>query len=149
MLEWKESILLDADIDKVWALFELENLPKIMPDVVSTIPIEIKEGVVGSSYKQVYREGKRNMEYVVTDLAHEDREDYKYNRSGFSLVNLFEIEVAYELQAIDGNQTRFTYSGQNRGKNILGKALLLLTPKSQNQNVVDEFMVRVKRVAEA
>ncbi|HFI0423605.1 TPA: SRPBCC family protein [Streptococcus suis] len=149
MLEWKESILLDADIDKVWALFELENLPKIMPDVVSTIPIEIKEGVVGSTYKQVYREGKRTMEYVVTDLAHEDREDYKYNRSGFSLANLFEIEVAYELQAVDGKQTRFTYSGQNRGKNILGKALLLLTPKSQNQKVVDEFMARVKRVAEA
>ncbi|HFU1089940.1 TPA: SRPBCC family protein [Streptococcus suis] len=149
MLEWKESILLDADIDKVWALFELENLPKIMPDVVSTIPIEIKEGVVGSTYKQVYREGKRTMEYVVTDLVHEERENYKYNRSGFSLVNLFEIEVAYELEAVDGKQTRFTYSGQNRGKNILGKALLLLTPKSQNQKVVDEFMARVKRVAEA
>lgn len=52
MLEWKESIMLDADIDKVWTLFELKNLPKIIPDVVSTTPIEIKEGVVGSTYKR-------------------------------------------------------------------------------------------------
>lgn len=40
MLEWKESILLDADIDKVWALFELENLPKLCP--MSFRPLQLR-----------------------------------------------------------------------------------------------------------
>lgn len=147
-ITWSETIDIQAPIEQVWDLFSLENQPKIMPGVIATKPLEIKEGGIGSTYLQTYREGKKTMEYVVEDLDHHESPDMKYNQSGFTLAKMFSIKVAYLLEKLDDVSTRFTYSGSNEGINWLGKLMLKVMPKSQNQKVVLGFVDRVKNMAE-
>ncbi|MGK0577549.1 SRPBCC family protein [Macrococcus capreoli] len=147
MITWKEEMILPVNIEKVWSLFDLENIQRIMPQVVDMKVLEKKPGVVGSTYEQSYKEGKRIMKYIVTDLEHEDTPARKHNKSGFQLANMFDIEADYVLEKISENETRFIYSGSNKGLNLIGKAMLKVMPKKQNQKVVNEFMERVKHEA--
>ncbi|MGV2928428.1 SRPBCC family protein [Macrococcus capreoli] len=147
MITWKEEMILPVNIEKVWSLFDLENIQRIMPQVVDMKVLEKKPGVVGSTYEQSYKEGKRIMKYIVTDLEHEDTPACKHNKSGFQLANMFDIEADYVLEKISENETRFIYSGSNKGLNLIGKAMLKVMPKKQNQKVVNEFMERVKHEA--
>ncbi len=143
MLKWKETITIPANIETVWSLFQIENLQTIMPEVISTVVLEAKKGIVGSTYLQKYKEGNQVISYVVTDLEHTDQPDYKHTTSSFTIMKLINVLVSYTLEAIDDQNTRFTYSGQNTGANIIGKLLLKFTPKKSNQKIVDDFIQRV------
>ncbi|UTH11939.1 SRPBCC family protein [Macrococcoides canis] len=143
MLTWKETIIIPANIETIWHLFDIDQMQRIMPQVIDMRVIDKKPGVVGSTYEQTYKEGKRIMKYIVTDLEHEDTPSRKHNRSGFKLANMFAIEADYVLERINDHETRFTYSGQNEGINLLGKIMLKVMPKKQNDKVVQSFMERV------
>lgn len=143
MLTWKETIIIPANIETIWHLFDIEQMQRIMPQVIDMRVIDKKPGVVGSTYEQTYKEGKRIMKYIVTDLEHEDTPSRKHNRSGFKLANMFAIEADYVLERINDHETHFTYSGQNEGINLLGKIMLKIMPKKQNDKVVQSFMERV------
>ncbi|ARQ06112.1 SRPBCC family protein [Macrococcoides canis] len=143
MLTWKETIIIPANIETIWQLFDIDQMQRIMPQVIDMRVIDKKPGVVGSTYEQTYKEGKRIMKYIVTDLEHEDTPSRKHNRSGFKLANMFAIEADYVLERINDHETCFTYSGQNEGINLLGKIMLKVMPKKQNDKVVQSFMERV------
>lgn len=148
MLTWKEETLIHAPIDTVWSLFEIENMPIIMPNVLSTEILEAKEGVVGSTYLQTYKEGKKTMQYVVTDLAHVDTESYKHNQSTFTLANMFQITVSYSLYQKEQDTTLLVYEGTNVGIKWWSKCMLTLMPKKANDTVVADFLSRVTTEAE-
>lgn len=40
MLTWKEEMILPVNIEKVWSLFDLENIQRIMPQVVEMKVLE-------------------------------------------------------------------------------------------------------------
>ncbi|QCT74070.1 SRPBCC family protein [Macrococcoides canis] len=143
MLTWKETMIIPANIETIWHLFDIDQMQRIMPQVIDMRVIDKKPGVVGSTYEQTYKEGKRIMKYIVTDLEHEDTPSRKHNRSGFKLANMFAIEADYVLERINDHETLFTYSGQNEGINLLGKIMLKVMPKKQNDKVVQSFMERV------
>ncbi|QIH75120.1 hypothetical protein GTN31_02005 [Macrococcoides canis] len=143
MLTWKETMIIPANIETIWHLFDIDQMQRIMPQVIDVRVIDKKPGVVGSTYEQTYKEGKRIMKYIVTDLEHEDTPSRKHNRSGFKLANMFAIEADYVLERINDHETLFTYSGQNEGINLLGKIMLKVMPKKQNDKVVQSFMERV------
>lgn len=145
MIKWEEERVIPANIEVIWNLFEIENLSRIMPGVVETKVLEKKEGVVGSTYQQKYREGKRVETYIVEDLEHEDTPEKKHNKTGFTLAKAFEIEASFTLIKLNENETKFIYTGQNKGVNFLGKTLLKLGGKRNNQKVVTDFMDRVEK----
>lgn len=124
MMTWSERVIIPVNIELVWNLFNIENLQKIMPEVVETKILEIKNGVVGSSYEQTYREGNRTQKYIVKDLEYENTPEKKHNKSGFTLANLFEIEVSYTLIKLSENETQFDYCGQNKGCGFFCRVLL-------------------------
>ncbi|MED1865546.1 SRPBCC family protein [Fictibacillus nanhaiensis] len=97
MLTWKEERMIPVNIERIWELFSDENIQRIMPNVVEHTPIEKKEGVVGSTYKQSYKEGRRIETYIVETLAYEDTIDRKHLEIGFSLAKAFEIQTAFTL----------------------------------------------------
>ncbi|WP_260443900.1 hypothetical protein [Listeria booriae] len=72
MVTWNEEMVIEANIEVIWNLFQLENIQRIMPQIIENKVIEMKEGIVGSRYRQKYQEGKRVETYIVKDLAHED-----------------------------------------------------------------------------
>ncbi|MBC1605708.1 SRPBCC family protein [Listeria rocourtiae] len=144
---WHEEMVIKANIEVIWNLFEPENLQRVMPQVVEHKVIEMKEGVVGSTYQQKYQEGKRVETYIVEDLEHEDTPERKHNTSGFLLAKAFKIETSITLEKIDENSTRFIYYGSNQGVNFLGKVLMKLSGSKNNDKVVEDFMKRVESEA--
>lgn len=146
MKQWTKEIVIDAPIEHVWKYLDgsLENMQKIMPQVVSNEPVTITEGMVGSVYLQKYREGKRVMEYEVETLDYLDSPNEKKMKVGFTLGGMFEITAGYDLVRVDDDKTRFIYTTTNRPLKWFLKLFLLFA----GDKVVVDFVERVKRVAE-
>lgn len=147
MIKWKEERVIPVHIEKLWELFLDKNITKTMPKVEEHILIEKTEGEVGAKHQQKYREGKRVETYIVETLAYEDREDKKLKQISFVLGKAFEINLTFELHKVDETNTRFIYSGYNKGVNFVGRAMLKLGSEKANQKVVQEYMDRVETEA--
>jgi Polyketide cyclase / dehydrase and lipid transport len=147
MKTWTKDIEIDASIEQVWKLLSgsLDDMQKIMPQVVEHKPVKITEEGVGSVYRQKYKEGKRIEEYDVETLEFSNQPDQKKLKVGFTLANMFEITAFYELTKINDHQTSFTYRVTNRPLKWFVKLFLLFA----TEKVVVEFLKRVKSVAEA
>lgn len=146
MKQWTKEIEIEAPIEHVWKYLDgsLENMQKIMPQVVANEPVTITEGIVGSVYKQKYKEGKRVMEYEVETLDYLDSPNEKKMKVGFTLGGMFEITAGYELFKVTDEKTRFIYTTSNRPLKWFVKIFLLFA----SDKVVVDFVERVKRVAE-
>lgn len=147
MKSWKKEIEINAPIEHVWKYLDgsVENMQKIMPQVIEQKSIKITEQVVGSIYRQKYREGKRTEEYDIETLAYTNEADEKKLKVGFNLAKMFEITALYELNKINDSRTSFTYTVTSRPLKWYLKLLLLFA----TDKVVVEFLERVKNVAEA
>ena len=123
-----KELVIHAPIDHIWALFDgsLEKMQSIMPQVVENTPLKITEEVVGSVYRQQYKEGKRVQEYEVETLAYLDKPNQKEMKVGFVLANMFDITAHYELVKIDEECTNFRYTATNKALKWFIKPFLLL-----------------------
>ena len=146
MKQWTKEIEIDAPIEQVWKYLNgsLENMQKIMPQVVSNEPVTITEEKIGSIYLQKYKEGKRVMEYEVETLDYLDTPSEKKMKVGFTLGGMFEITAGYKLSRINDEKTRFIYTTTNKPLKWFIKLFLLFA----SEKAVVEFVERVKRVAE-
>ncbi|MBD1372775.1 SRPBCC family protein [Hazenella sp. IB182357] len=147
MKSWTEEIDIDAPIEEVWTLFDgsLANMQKIMPQVVDNQPIHETPDVVGSIYRQKFKEGKRIMEYDVKTLQYENQDTSKTFKVGFTLADMFDITAMYELEKLDEEHTRFRYTATNQPLKWYVKLILMFA----RDKVVVDFVKRVKRVAES
>lgn len=147
MKKWTKNININAPIEHVWKFLDgsLEEMQKIMPQVVENKPVKITEEGVGSVHRQKYKEGKRVEEYDVETLEYLNTPDKRKVKVGFTLANMFEITAFYELLKINENETSFTYTVTNRPLKWFVKLFLLFA----TEKVVVEFLERVKNVAEA
>lgn len=146
MKSWSKEIEINAPIERIWELFNgsLENMQKIMPQVVDNQPIAITDDMVGSVYLQKYKEGKRIMEYNVETLTYLDSSNEKKVKVGFTIAKMFEITAQYELIKLDDYKTCFKYTTTNRPLKWFVKFFLLFS----SDKVVIQFVERVKKVAE-
>lgn len=147
MKQWTSEVEIDAPIEKIWSLFDgsLENMQKIMPQVVENKPKTITDNKVGSVYVQKYREGKRVMEYEVETIEYVDTSEEKKMKAGFTLANMFDITARYELVKLSESKTSFKYTATNRPLKWYVKLFLLFA----SDKVVVEFVQRVKKIAES
>jgi hypothetical protein len=146
MKEWSNEVEINAPIEQIWKLFNgsVEEMQKIMPQVVENKPIQITEEKVGSIYLQKYKEGKRVMEYEVKTLEYQDSPKEKTVKIGFTIAKRFEITARYELVKVEDQKTFFKYTSTNRPLKWFVKLFLLFA----SDKVVVEFVQRVKKVAE-
>ena len=146
MKEWTKEIEIDAPIEKIWGLFDgsLENMQKIMPQVVGNTPVKVTEEGVGSIYRQQYKEGKRVEEYDVVTLDYLNNPDHKRMKVGFNLANYFEITAGYELTKINEHKTVFKYTTTNKPLKAIFKLFLWFA----SDKVVVKFVDKVKQVSE-
>ncbi len=147
MKSWTKDIEINAPIEEVWKLFEgsLEDMQKIMPQVVSNEPIHITEDKVGSVYRQSYREGKSVREYDVRTLEYENTPEVKRVKITFNLAKMFDITATYELEKLEENKTYFKYTTTNNPLKWFIKFMLNFA----SDKVVVQFVERVKKVAES
>lgn len=147
MIEWKEETIIQTNIETVWNLFLDKNIKKIMPKVEEHTLVEKTETEVGAKHEQKYREGKRVETYIVDTLAYEDTSNKKLKQISFVIGKAFEVNLSFTLEKIDNHHTRFIYSGNNKGINFVGRAMMKLANKKGNQQVVHDFMERVNQEA--
>lgn len=147
MKQWTREIEISAPIEEVWKLFNgsLEEMQKIMPQVVENKPVTITEEVVGSIYRQQYKEGKRIEEYDVETLEYLNKPDRKKLKVGFSLANMVEITALNELNKINDHKTSLKYTVTNRPLKWYVKFFLLFA----SEKTVVLYLERVKEVAES
>ncbi|MEC5424589.1 SRPBCC family protein [Virgibacillus sp. C22-A2] len=146
MKKWSHDTEINASIEQVWNLLNgsLEDMQKIMPNVIENKPIKVTDDGIGSIYRQKYQEGKRISEYDVETLIHMDKPDHKELKVGFTLGNMFEITALYELDRINEDETYFRYTTTNKPLKIFLKLFMLLA----SNKIVVQFVERVKNVAE-
>lgn len=147
MKTWTKTININAPIENVWKLLDgsLADMQKIMPQVIENKPVKVTEEVIGSIYRQKYKEGKRIEAYDVETLEYSNTPDKKILKVGFVLAHMFAITAYYELNKINETETSFTYSVTNNALKWFVKLFLLFA----SDKVVVEFLERVKTVAEA
>ncbi|MGI2326828.1 SRPBCC family protein [Planococcus sp. YIM B11945] len=147
MIEWKEEMVIAADIEKVWRLFADENIKQIMPKVESHRLIEKQATEAGAKHEQTYREGKRLETYIVETVAYEDTPMNKHKQVSFLLGKAFQVTYSFTLEKMGNGQTKFVYAGSNQGANFVGRAMLKMATEKSNMNVVRDFMERVETEA--
>jgi hypothetical protein len=147
VIQWKEEIKIDQNIEKVWDLFSDQNIKRIMPKVEEHTLIEKQEHEAGAKHRQTYREGKRLETYIVDTLAFENLPDKKHKQISFVIGKAFQVSLGFTLVKLNDNQTKFIYEGENKGVNFIGRAMMKLANKKGNQDVVKEFLERVQREA--
>lgn len=147
MKTWSHEAVINANIEKVWKIFNgsLEDLQKVMPNVIENEWIKGDKNEVGTIVRQKYQEGKRVQEYEVETLEYENESEQKRLKVGFNLANMFDITATYELKKLEEHQTLFKYSTTNNPLKWYLKPLV----KLGSNKVVVQFVDRVKEVAEA
>lgn len=147
MKQWTREIEINAPIDHVWSYLDgsLEQMQKIMPQVMENTPIKVTDEVVGSVYRQKYKEGKRIEEYDVHTLDYLNSPQEKRLKAGFTLANLFEITALSELFQVGDEKTRLRYTVTNQALKWFVKLFLVFA----SDKVVLQFLERVKEVAES
>ena len=146
MKKWTKEIEIDAPVNQVWGLLDgsLEDMQKIMPQVVDHKPVKVTDEGVGSIYRQKYKEGNRIQEYDVETLEFLNTPNKKKLKIGFTLANMFEITALYELGQLNNQKTLFTYTCTNRPLKSFLKLFLFFA----SDKIVVQFCERVKKVAE-
>ncbi|ANU10990.1 hypothetical protein A1A1_07929 [Planococcus antarcticus DSM 14505] len=149
MVYWNEQCVINASIDKVWALFSDEQLQTIMPQLEKHQLVKGPPNQVGSKYAQQNRMGNRLVSYVMEITAYEDSPEQKRKDIGFVAAGLFKISLSFALTRIDDEKTLFVYSGSNAGANLFGRTLLKLDQQNSSKQEVEDLMERVAMAAES
>ena len=147
MKQWTKTIEIAASIDEVWQYVDgsLEKMQEIMPNVVSNAPIKITDQVVGSIFRQEYREGNRIESYDVHVMEYENKPTHKKIKIAFTLAKLFDITAKYELTSISDSKTSLTYTTSNKALKWFVHLFLLFA----SEKTVIKFVEHVKKVAES
>lgn len=149
MVKWKEQMVIEAPIERVWELFQDEHIQRIMPKVESHDLLEGENDATGAKHAQVYTEGNQQQRYIVETLSYVDEPEKKYRETAFEMGQLFKVRYAFSLEKETAQRTRFVYEGQNKGMSVTGKMMLLAGSKKAARNTVLNFMNRVKDQAES
>ncbi|ANU23268.1 SRPBCC family protein [Planococcus donghaensis] len=144
MVKWKEEMTIDANIEKVWRLFKDENIKQVMPKIEEHILLENNNNELGAKHAQSYHEGGQLQTYIVETVGYEDLPDKKLKQTQFEMGQSFDVFYSFTLIKENENQTKFIYEGFNKGKGLMGKAMLLSGSKKTRKQTVTTFMERVR-----
>lgn len=147
MVSWKEEMVIDADIEKVWDLFQDRNIKKIFPKIEDHVLVEGNDDEAGAKHAQSYCQGKQLMTYVVETDVFEESPERKRRTTSFLMGGAISVVYTYTLEKIADGKTRFIYSGSNKGATASAKMMLLAGSKKARQTTIESFMERVRAEA--
>ncbi len=148
MVKWKEEIIIDVDIEKVWLLFQDLMIHKIMPKIHRHELVEGHDDETGAKHNQSYYEGSQLMSYVVETKHYAETENRKERIVEFVMGQSILVNYAFTLEKLEAGKTRFIYSGFNKGLTATSKMMLLAGSKKSRQATARTFMERVSAEAQ-
>ena len=132
------TIEIDASPEDVcYFLLDGERLLEWVPNLVEHEDLEVSEEKVGSTARQVFLEGGRRMEMIVTTTAYEANRRLAVEVSGKG----FDLLLEYRLEDL-GGRTRLTQDGDGRFKGFLrfiAPVMIFLTKKSAEKKLAETF----------
>lgn len=143
MVKWKEEIVIDVDIEKVWLLFQDHAINKIMPKIHSHELMEGHDDETGAKHSQSYYEGSQLMSYLVETKQYTETENRKERIVEFVMGQSILVNYSFTLEKLEPGRTRFIYSGFNKGLTATSKMMLLAGSKKSRQATARTFMERV------
>lgn len=148
MADMKNSFHIDIDTSPDRVFYWLDDSKRIMKwakGVVENEDLEITQERVGSTFRQVYEESGRKMEFQGRCTAYEANK-----RIGVHMVGkMFDLDVDYELEDL-GGRTRLTQNSEVKWKGAmkLASPLFTLMAKDQGEKCIKEDFGRLKGLAE-
>jgi hypothetical protein len=147
LIKWKEELEIHANIERVWRLFQDENIQKIMPKIEDHQVVEKKNNTLGAKHAQSYTEGNQMITYIVETVNYVDEPDRKLKHTRFQMSGTIEVEYIIRLEKMTNLKTKLIYEGSNKGMTVTAKLMLMAGSKSKRDETVKGFMDRVKREA--
>lgn len=144
MVKWREEMIIEAGIEKVWSLFQDDNIKKLMPKVEEHILLENSNDQLGAKHAQSFHEGNQLQTYIIETVGYEDLPHKKLKQTQFNMGQIFEVFYSFTLLSEGEHRTKFIYEGFNKGKGLMGKAMLLSGSKKSRQQTITAFMERVR-----
>lgn len=144
MVKWKEEMIIAVELDKVWSLFRDDCVQKLMPKVEEHVLLENDHDQLGAKHAQSYHEGGQLQTYIVETVGYEDLPDRKVKQTQFDMNQLVAVFYSFTLLKDGEKRTKFIYEGFNKGKGMMGKAMLLSGSKKTRQQTIKTFMERVR-----
>ncbi len=146
MKKWKKEINLQVPIEFAWPYFygNLEKKRAIFPKIETEEYTNTTTDVVGTTFKQTYKNGSISESYNIQITKFEDTAEYKVIEESFILNNRFKMTTTYELTNQPDGTTLFTYTSVNKPKN----PLLILFQLFGKDDIIVSFMNRTKQTIE-
>ncbi|MDK6862803.1 hypothetical protein [Nosocomiicoccus ampullae] len=146
MMKWHKTVMISAPIDEVFHLFNVEHFHKVKPELKRIEVIRKTPDKVGSTYRVTHEEHGKTIQYIVTLDRYEDDADYKLLRFSYTISNFFQKSTQYKLIKKQQRETELIYSGEMRGKYFLGNIILKMLSKSQHDQTIETFLLRIKNL---
>lgn len=136
-----------TNIERVWRLFQDENIQKIMPKIEDHQVVEKRNNTKGAKHAQSYTEGNQLVTYIVETVDYVDEADRKLKHTHFQMSGTIEVEYIIRLEKVSNSTTKLIYEGSNKGMTLTAKLMLMAGSKTKRDETVKGFMDRVKREA--
>lgn len=144
MKKYNNEVEINVPIAKVIELFnDSDNLIKWQPGFISMTHLSGDLGEVGSTYRLLYKMGKRNVEMIETIIVKNLPELYAFTYVAKGVWN----EVHNHFEIIDENTTRYWTENEFKMKGMM-RIIAALMPgvfKKQSQKYLDLFKEFVEK----
>lgn len=136
-------------IDVFKFLDDENTISKLDPKVVSTLPVNITEGIIGSTYVQKYKEGRKIIEYVITTTKYSKTDDKFEFGISFQLMNHCLIDCVYLVEKLNDSQTKIYYETNQKPLSFMFKVMHKVMPKSLGNKTNMKHLVKIDEVMKA
>jgi uncharacterized membrane protein len=116
----ENSVLIDSPLEHSYEVFmNDENMPKWLKGFKSAELISGEKGAVGSTYKMLFEEGGKELEFTEEVIGITDNESYEFSMSS----EMFESRTKVSFAVEDG-KTRLTSRSELTPKGMMMKMVM-------------------------
>ncbi|QYA48448.1 hypothetical protein [Nosocomiicoccus ampullae] len=145
-IKWHKTVDISAPIEDVFHLFNVENFSQIKPEFKNVQVVRETNEKIGSKYKVTHEEQGKTIEYIVHLDDFKNSETSKMMRFSYTISRFFEKDIQYNLMKKSQDETTLIYSGEMRGKYVIGNMILKLLSKSHHDKSIEALLTRIQNI---
>lgn len=145
-IKWHKTVDISAPIEEVFHLFNVENFSQIKPEFKNIQVVRQTNEKIGSKYKVTHEEQGKAIEYIVYLDDFKNSETSKMMRFSYTISQFFEKDIQYNLMKKSQDETTLIYSGEMRGKYVIGNIILKLLSKSHHDKSIEALLTRIQNI---